>query len=436
MQKNIYTLDNAPLNSFHKKMIFSTLAGYTSTGYILGIIQFAMISLVMYLDIDATWQGLIGATPLIGIFAGSFIFGRLSDKIGRRNILWFSAVAITVFSILQFFVDSIGMLFLLRLILGLLIAAEYTITPAMATEVLPASVRGTVLTLLNVVWTGGYVFATFIGYAFASVNEGWRYMLASSAVFGAVAVVSRIGLIESPRWLAMNGKLEEARTLISEKIGDNISVDNITERSESDEVNTSYRALFEKGMWRKTTFICIAFVAGVLPLYGIMTFLPIIMETLGIENEAVASLGVNLCLLLGAIVTVFLIKLSSRKKLTIFALIVSGIPLIVLGLFTNLPGVWIVAMFGIQIFFACISGGIVAFVYPSETFPTEIRTTGNGFCTAVSRIGAAIGTFVVPSLIVLVGVGPVVLVIGLIQFVAVAAALLWAPDTRNSDAVK
>ncbi len=435
MESKIYTIDNAPLNGFHKKMIFSTLVGYTSTGYILGIIQFAMISLVSYLDINTTWQGLIGATPLIGIFFGCFIFGRLSDKTGRKNILWFSAIAITVFSILQYFVESIGMLFALRLLLGFLIGAEYTITPAMATEILPARVRGTVLTLLNVVWTSGYVLATFVGFAFASVEDGWRYMLASSAIFGAIAIIARIGLIESPRWLAMNGRLEEAVELLHKHIGENISVDNLVNRAEERDVNRSYKALFANGMWRKTTFICVAFVAGVLPLYGIMTFLPTIMNTLGIKNESMASLGVNLCLLLGAIVTVFALRLSSRKKLTVFALFVSGVPLIILGLFTNLPGGWIVALFGIQIFFACISGGIVAFVFPSETFPTEIRTTGNGLCTATSRIGAALGTFVVPTLIAAVGVGPVVLVIGIIQFIAVAVTMAWAPETRD-DAVQ
>lgn len=437
MESKIYTLDDAPVNGFHKKMIFSTLAGYTSTGYMLGIIQFAMLSLISALDIDTTWQGLIGATPLMGIFFGCFIFGRLSDKIGRRNILWFSAAAITILSLLQFFVETAGALFVLRLLLGLLIAAEYTITPAMATEVLPSRLRGVVLTLLNVVWTGGYVLATFVGYTLASLDDGWRYMLSSSAIFGALAIIARIGLIESPRWLAMNGKEEVAADLVHRHIGSNVTIDNLLNRTAEEEVSRSYKALFANGMWKKTTFICVAFVAGVLPLYGIMTFLPTIMSTLGIENESVASLGVNLCLLLGAIVTVFAIRLSSRKKLTIAALLVSGVPLIIMGLFSGgLPGSLIVALFGVQIFFSAISGGIVAFVFPSETFPTEIRTTGNGLCTAASRIGAAFGTFVVPTLIAAVGVGPVVFVIGIVQFVAVAFTIAWAPETRENDAVK
>lgn len=434
LNEGAVTIDNAPLNGFHRKLILGTLFGYAGTGYILGIIQFAMVSLVPYMGIGPTWQGLIGATPLIGIFFGSIVFGRLSDRVGRKAILMWSAVLITVFSALQFFVESVGALFALRLLLGFLIGAEYTITPAMATEILPSRVRGRVLTMLNVVWTAGYVLATFVGFALVSADQGWRFMLASSAVFGLVMIASRVRMIESPRWLAMNGRLDEATDLVHRYIGENVSVDNLVQRSE-EKVNRSYRALFENGMWKKTTFICVAFVAGVLPLYGIMTFLPTIMDTLGIQNESVASLGVNLCLLLGAIVTVFVLRLSSRKKLTVAALVISGIPLVILGLFADLPGGWIVALFGAQIFFACISGGIVAFVFPSETFPTEIRTTGNGFCTAVSRIGAAIGTFVVPTLIASVGVGPVVLVIGIIQFVAAAFTVAWAPETTDADNV-
>ena len=81
-----YTLDNAPLRKFHIKILAYTIGGSLTDGYILGMIQFALIAFTADVGMNATWQGLITSSPLAGVFIGGIVFGDLSDKIGRQKI--------------------------------------------------------------------------------------------------------------------------------------------------------------------------------------------------------------------------------------------------------------------------------------------------------------------------------------------------------------
>ncbi len=213
--------------------------------------------------------------------------------------------------------------------------------------------------------------------------------------------------------------------------GENVSIDDIVERVETQEIDLGYKHLFLNGMWKKTMFCAIIWLSGVIPLFGIFTFLPTVLNAVGVENEGVGSMLINGFMLFGAIVAVFIIDRFSRKGLCKWTLLISGIPLFALGIWSDMGGTMIVIMFSIFIFFAVIAGSISGFVYPSEVFPTEIRSSGIGFCSAVSRIGSAMGTFLVPVLSESVGIGPVLIGMGVFQIIAVIITIAWGPETRQ-----
>lgn len=432
MDKQMYTIDNAPTNPFHKRIVAYTIGGSFIDGYILGIIEFALMLIVPYMDMSASWQGLIGSSPLIGVFIGSLFFGRLSDKIGRQKIYTTNFVVVVIASILQFFVNTAEPLFVLRLILGIAIGAEYAIGPALIAEFIPSRLRGATLATLNVSWTVGYVLSAFVGYLLVDLGaESWRWMLSSSAAFGIIILIIRIGMPESPRWLILNGQIEKAKEVVKKHFGENISIDDIVERVETQEIDLGYKHLFSNGMWKKTMFCAIIWLSGVIPLFGIFTFLPTVLNAVGVENEGTGAMLINGFMLFGAIIAVFIIDRFSRKGLCIWTLLISGIPLFALGIWSNMSGAMIVIMFSIFIFFGVIAGSISGFVYPSEVFPTEIRSSGIGFCSAVSRIGAAIGTFLVPVLSESAGIGPVLIGMGVFQIIAVIITIAWGPETRQ-----
>lgn len=432
MQQKTYTIDTAPINGFHKRVVAFTMGGSFIDGYILGIIEFALLLIVPAMNMSAWWQGMIGSSPLIGVFIGSLIFGKLSDSYGRQNIYKYNFIVLVIASILQFFVNTAFPLFLLRLILGIVIGAEYAIGPAILTEFVPTRLRGTILATLNVAWTVGYVLSALIGYLMESMGpESWRWMLASSALFGVIILIIRLGMPESPRWLVLHGRIDEATAVVEKYIGKDVGIHDLLEKQEEHVKDLGYKHLFTQGMWKKTMFVAITWLSGVIPLFGIFTFLPSVLNTLGIENEGAGVMIVNIFQLLGAIVAVFIVDRFARKKLCGWSLLISGIPLFALGIWTSASGFMIVIMFGLFIFFGVIAGSLTGFVYPSEVFPTEIRSSGIGFCSAISRIGSAAGTFLVPVLTESVGIGPVLIGMGAFQILAVVVTIAWGPETRN-----
>lgn len=432
MDQKTYTIDNAPVNSFHKRVAAFTMGGSFIDGYILGIIEVALLYIIPAMDMSASWQGLIGSSPLIGVFIGSLFFGKLSDTYGRQNIYKYNFIVLVIASVLQFFVNTAMPLFILRLILGIVIGAEYAIGPAIITEFVPTRLRGMTLATLNVSWTVGYVLSVGVGYIMEGLGpDCWRWMLSSSAVFGVIILIIRMGMPESPRWLVLHGRVEEARAVVKKFMGENVVIDDLLEKQEEHQEDLGYKHLFTGGMWKKTMFCAIIWLSGVIPLFGLFTFLPSVLNTLGIEDEGTGVMLVNFAQLLGAIVAVFIVDRFSRKKLCAWTLLISGIPLFLLGIWTSAGGIMVVLMFGIYIFFGVIAGSLSGFVYPSEVFPTEIRSSGIGFCSAASRIGSAAGTFLVPVLTESVGIGPVLIGMGVFQLLAVVVTVAWGPETRN-----
>ena len=84
----VYTLETVPVRGFHLRVLSYTIGGSLTDGYILGMIQFALIVYTADVGLSSVWQGLITSSPLMGVFVGCLVFGRLSDKthtkLGKR----------------------------------------------------------------------------------------------------------------------------------------------------------------------------------------------------------------------------------------------------------------------------------------------------------------------------------------------------------------
>ncbi|MBS7673077.1 MFS transporter, partial [Vibrio cholerae] len=92
------------------------------------------------------------------------------------------------------------------------LGGDFSVGHAMLAEFSPKKHRGVLLGSFSVIWTFGYVAATFVGTAMLSLgDDAWRWMLASSAIPAGLILLARIGTPESPRWLVNRGRIAEAR---------------------------------------------------------------------------------------------------------------------------------------------------------------------------------------------------------------------------------
>lgn len=426
MAKQIVKLDDAPLNKFHFKMTTLTFGGHFTDGYVLGMIGIALTLLTPQYDLSPLWVGLIGSSALIGLFFGSLILGRIADIIGRQKVFSLNFIIIIVTSFLQFFADTPVELFVLRVLLGFGLGGDYSVGHTMLAEVLPRKQRGAVLGSFSVIWTMGFVLATVVGFFMTDIGpEAWRWMLSSAVLPGVLIFIMRIGTPESPRWLVNQGRVDEARQIVKKYIGQNIELDDETPVK----TKGSFSDLFSKKMRVRTAFNCIFYLCIIVPYWAIYTFLPSILEALGLHGNFGTDLLLNLVLFIGSFLGIYLtIKLSTRAFLN-GSFIFLSISLLLLSLLPSGSALMIITFVGFTLVMSAVCN-LTASI-PPESFPTALRSSGVGLATSVSKIGSAIGTFLLPISISEFGIQPSMLVLTGVLIIGTIVSIAWAPETKS-----
>ncbi|WP_435607430.1 MFS transporter [Pseudomonas knackmussii] len=420
-------IDDLPIGRFHIKIAGLTFGAHFTDGYILGLIGIAFTLITPQMHLDPFWQGLIGSSALLGLFFGSLFFGWVSDHLGRQKIFLISFVLITLASVMQFYVESALQLFLCRVLIGIGLGGDFSVGHAMLAEFSPRKHRGVLLGSFSVIWTFGYVAATFVGTAMLGLgDDSWRWMLASSAIPAALILVARIGTPESPRWLVHKGRLEEARAIVHKYLGANVELD--------DEIaapsHTGYKALFSREYRKRTAFNCLFFICIVMPYFAIYTFLPSILQKMGLAEGFGTEMMLNALLVVGALMGIWCTIKFTRRGFLINSFLILAAALFLLVLLPGSLAGLMVATFGLFTLVLSAVSNLVG-VYPAESFPTEVRAGGIGLATAASRLGSALSTFLLPVSVAGIGLNPTMAILAGILLLGAIVSLAWAPETKD-----
>jgi len=419
------SIDDAPFGAFHRRLALYSCGGPFCDGYILGIIAIALAPLSQEIGLSPTWQGLIAAATLIGMFIGGAVFGYVTDRVGRRVMYSLDLLLLVLASAAQYWVQDAWSLFALRFILGVAIGADYPIATALLSEFAPKRQRGMLLALMIGTWWLGYTLSFIVGYVLSSSDGAtWRVLLASSAVPAALVSLLRLGTPESPRWLVAHGRIDAARELVRRHIGSNYELD------ETQAASTDYRSIFRPPYGRRTAFVCFFWSCQIVPSFAIYTFAPDLLRSFGAPNPTLGAAIMSVFFLGGVIPAIFLVDRVGRRPLLTIPFAVTGVTLVLLALIPKSAAILITLCF---IVFALFNAGssVLQWVYPSELFPTEVRATALGFATSVSRIGAAVGTFLFPIGLVRLGASNVMLIVAGICAAGWLLSLSAAPETRG-----
>lgn len=429
------TLDDVAVTRFHRRLVTVAMGGPFCDGYLLGIIAIALGQLTPQLGLGSVWSGLVASSALIGVFVGAMLFGAITDRIGRRLMYLLNLAVFVAASIPQFFVTEAWQLFALRLVVGIAVGADYPIASAMTAELVPRKLRGPALSGLVLSWWIGYGVSYWVGLALEQVgDDGWRWMLLSGAAPAFIFLLMRAGIPESPRWLAARGRVEEASEIVYKYIGPHVSADELVRESTAPRRSGSglgnISQLFRRGYTKIIIFCSAFFLCQVTTGYAIRTFQPEILEKMGVGNATASAAVMMLIPILGVSVGLFLVNRIGRRILligTFVAIFVSLLCLAVLPLSLALPIILLFVLFH----FAEAAGSALQFLYPSELFPTDLRATGVGFASAMSRLGSAAGTFFLPLLITGLGNTGTLLVGAAITLIGLAVSFALAPETKG-----
>lgn len=421
--------DRSFKRKFLTRLTAVLIGGMFLDGYILGIVGTVIGAITEELAFTPMWEGLIVASVLLGILVGSPVGGWLSDKFGRKPLFMADMLLFVVASALQFFIDEPWQLFVVRLLMGIAIGVEYSVGWPLMSEFAPAKMRGRLLGLTLVAFYVGFMFAFLVGYALTTLTDvDWRVILGSSTIIALSLFAARFGLPESPHWVWSKGRYAEARMLADKYLIEKLVWD--APQDGNGHVRGNFFMLFSRRYWRATVFCSVFWLCAVTPYFAIATFAESVLSAFGLNQGLIGGIALSAIAVAGVTATVLLIDRRGRRSLTVPPQWMCFVLLLGLGLWAGSP-VWFVV--GCLLAFSFLNAGYTTLtgIYPGEVFPTEIRGLGTGFATAVSRVGAGVGTFVLPSLMQIYGVQTTMLLAALVVLVGALVSQWLAPETNG-----
>jgi SP family sugar:H+ symporter-like MFS transporter len=191
--------------------------------------------------------GFTVASLLIGCFIGAFFAGRLADVAGRRNVMRIAAVLFLVGALVQGFTDDHLIFVLARIVGGMAVGAASVLSPAYISEVAPASIRGRMTTVQQIMIITGLTGAFLVNYFLAAAAgvstasfwagiEAWRWMYLMQAVPAAIFLVALFFIPESPRYLVSKGRDDDATKVLTDLFGSDVA------RAKLDEIRATFSA--------------------------------------------------------------------------------------------------------------------------------------------------------------------------------------------------
>jgi MFS transporter, putative metabolite transport protein len=398
-------------------------------GFDLGILAVVLPSLIKELNVSPVEAGLIGASSLIGLFFGAPLVGLLSDRYGRKNLFTIDLILFVILGGLQAVVTEPWQLFVIRVLLGITIGAEYSLGGAMLAEFVPSHGRGTRIAAMIVCWYLGYLIAVAGGFGLLDLaGWNWRWVLATSAVPAILTLLMRIGIPESPRWLKHNGQADLAKSIVDKYLGEAYYHAEAIDAEEQRPAGLG--ELFKGENFKRLAFCSVLWAANVGPFFAIFTFAPTVLTALNIENETLGTIILNSFATIGAIIGMASLEHVGRRMQTLITFGATTVALAVIGIWGSAPGLVVVILFAIFALFNAAQGNLTV-VYPSEIMPTEVRATGIGVACAVSRISAAVGTFLLPIGIDAIGVAACMLIGAAILLIGLIYSYFEAPETTG-----
>ncbi|WP_055611511.1 MFS transporter [Streptomyces phaeochromogenes] len=429
------SLDDAPVSSFHRRIMVVAMGGPFCDGYLLGVMGVALGLITPALALDTLWTGLIAASVLVGVFIGGAVFGPITDRVGRHLMYVLNLATFVVFSALQFFVTEAWQLLVLRLLIGIAIGADYPIASALTTELVPRRMRGPALSGLVLAWWVGYGVSYWVGWALTGLgDDSWRWMLASGTVPALIFLFMRAGIPESPRWLASRGRMDEAKAVVRKHLGQEVSDEELLAEGRQEQRGGSGLGnlveIFKRGYTVPVVFCSVFWICQVAPAFAVRSFQPQMLSAFGVGSTYGASALITTIAVAGIGLGLVVVNRIGRRSLLISSFVCINVSLIALAV---LPLHWafmVVALFAAFQFFEAAGSGL-QFVYPSELFPTDLRATGVGIATAMSRVGSATSTFLLPIAAEDLGVRGTLGIAVAITLVGLVVSYFLAPETKD-----
>ena len=360
-----------------------------------------------------------GTAYIGGAVTGALLFGRLTDKLGRKKLFMITLGLYLIATILTAFSWNYWSFLAFRVLTGAGIGGEYAAINSAIDELIPARRRGWTDLAINGTWWVGTAFGAgltvfLLNPALLPINIGWRLCFGLGALLGLAVLLVRHFVPESPRWLMMHGRFDEANKVVSQ-IEDQIKredhLDTLPEPGApilirprgSVGLREVAHTMFTK--YRKRAVLGFSLMVGQAFLYNAIFFTYGLVLTTFYKVPA-GNVGLYLIPfaignIMGPLLLGHLFDTIGRRQMISFTYIMSGVLLTITG-YLFMIGVLNAVTQTIAwsvIFFFASAGASSAYLTVSEVFPLETRAMAIAFFYAIGTAASALAPLLLGFLI-------------------------------------
>jgi len=385
-------------------------------------------------------QAAFASATFLGLFFGASLLAPYADRFGRRLTFMCALAWYGAFSLLMAFQQSAEMIILCRFLVGIGLGVELVTIDTYLSEWVPAHLR-----------SRAFAFSFFIQFlsvpAVALMSwwlvpqtilglEGWRWVVIAGAVCSLVIWLVRKNLPESARWLAQQGRHQEAHQVLSAMEircgitpGEDFSQHAATA---SEPKKGRFREIWAPAYRKRTLMLVVMNFFQAIGFFGFGNWLPALLSGKGttVTHSLLYAFFITLAYPLGSLIcSRYADKLENKWQIvlsslmtvvfgTLFALTSNPLLMVVCGFLITYSNAWLTFSYH---------------AYQTEIFPTHIRARAVGFCYSFSRLSTAFSSILIGLILQYAGSEGVIGFIVLSMLMVMLSVGIYGPKTRGLD---
>jgi len=374
-----------------------------------------------------------------GLWFGVVLLGHLPDRFGRRPVFTWSLVWYVACTAIMAFQQTGEMLNVWRFIAGVGFAVQLVTIDTYISELIPGAERGRAFSVNQFITFSIVPVVALLAWLLVPLSplgiEGWRWVVLIGSV-GAVLVWLLVqGIPESPRWLALQGRTDEAEAIMAaieqrivKETGKPLSPPALAHVEETG--RGRFAEIFSSQYRTRTLMLSVFNMAQVIGFYGFAAWVPTLLIARGITitHSLEYSFVIAIANPFGPLLGVLFADRIERKLQIILGLVVMGVSMLA---FATASSPILLIVLGVVFTLAANVMSYAYHNYQAELYPTRIRARAVGFVYSWSRIAAAFAGLAIGYLLNAGGALAVAVFIAIAMVVGIAIIGAFGPATKG-----
>ncbi|WP_164520268.1 MFS transporter [Specibacter cremeus] len=436
-------LDRLPMTWAQGRILLQGGISTTLDGLDNGIVSFILPVVATAFAMTGTQQGLFGSAALVGALLGDLALGVLGNRMGRRNLLIWSLVVYSGAILVGALAPSWQFLLATRFLAGIGIGISVNVVVPYLAEFAPPAKRSHYVGSLAGFFGLGFVLAAILGLIIPTFDGAWRFVQVLVGLPVLLAFWWRRALPESPRYLLMHGRVDEAEAVVEGLERRVVArtkapLPPVPEASQTVAAARPFREklgaqlvlIWGRALRRRTFVLWVITITLSFAYYGFLTFLPTLLMQRGmsITESFSYSLLVEIAQVVGYYPAAVLAEKLDRKwSLAIFMVLSVASA----GWLAVAPSSGQVLIASILLGFFLNGAYAPLYAYSAEIYPTESRAAGTAMSDAASRIGAALSPAIIGATYASIKFGGVFAMISVVLFLGVIVIVTMGMSTKG-----